>query len=152
MSKYGNIHTEGITASGLKVAFKSKLEWRWSQYLDFLLRADEIKSWDYELEVAEFEEHRHGVTRYLPDFKVVELDDSVTWHECKGFLDGKSRTKIKRFREHIGDRDQFWLVVASVPAGTTSKSRMKLTALNKMERWCDRIVDAGKIFRQVGIE
>lgn len=40
--------------------------------------------------------YKHGTVSYCPDFK---LNDG-TWVEVKGFMDGKSKVQIRRFKKH----------------------------------------------------
>lgn len=54
------------------------------------------KKWEYEPEVFSFLEHgvKRGTVSYCPDFKVGTL-----WVEVKGYLDGKGKTAIRRFKK-----------------------------------------------------
>src|SRR5690348_13804250 len=76
--------------------FRSAWEANYARYLNFLKDSHEITDWEYEPETFIF----HGVTRnplsYLPDFKVIENDGSVVYHEIKGWMDSKSKSKLRR--------------------------------------------------------
>ncbi len=76
--------------------FRSSWEANYARYLRFLKDRGEIQSWEYECERFVF----HGVTRgaltYTPDFKVTENDGAVVYHEIKGWMDPKSKGKLKR--------------------------------------------------------
>lgn len=37
---------------------------------------------------------------YTPDFKVVELDQTVKYHEIKGWFDSASKTRLKRMAKY----------------------------------------------------
>jgi hypothetical protein len=54
------------------------------------------KKWAYEPTVFSFLEHgiKRGTVSYCPDFKVGTL-----WVEIKGYLDGKGKTAIRRFKK-----------------------------------------------------
>lgn len=52
-------------------------------------------TYDYEPQVFTFP-YKHGTVSYCPDFK---LGDG-TWIEVKGFMDGRSKTQIRRFKKH----------------------------------------------------
>ena len=152
MGKYNNIITKRTTDDGRVRKFRSKLECRWSIYLDFLLGAGEIQRWEYEPCFFDFP-IRHGITRYMPDFYVVEKDGSITWHECKGRLDSKSMTKLRRFAKYYPD-EKLWLIFDGLPrANTFSLWAIKQrVAIDKIEPLVERVVDASVIFRQIGIK
>lgn len=54
-------------------------------------------SFEYEPKVFTFSGIKHGTMSYLPDIK---LSDG-TWVEIKGFMDKKSKTQLKRFRQYF---------------------------------------------------
>lgn len=54
-------------------------------------------SYQYEPQVFTFAGIKHGTMSYLPDIK---LEDG-TWLEIKGFMDRKSKTQLKRFRQYF---------------------------------------------------
>ena len=39
----------------------------------------------------------------MPDFKVINNDDSFEYHEVKGWMDGKSKTKLRRMKQFYPD-------------------------------------------------
>lgn len=80
--------------------FRSKWEANYAVYLEWLKGKGEIQSWEFEKETFWFEEIRRGVRSYCPDFKVVEKNGNVVFHEVKGWLDPKSKTKIKRMAKY----------------------------------------------------
>lgn len=53
------------------------------------------KKWEYEPRVFIFEGIKHGTVSYCPDFKTPS-----TWIEVKGYLDGKGKTAIRRFKKY----------------------------------------------------
>ena len=79
--------------------FRSSWEANYARYLNFLIVQGEIKSWEFEPDTFVF----HGVIRgeltYTPDFKIVENDGSIVFHEVKGWMDRKSKAKLKRMAE-----------------------------------------------------
>lgn len=83
--------------------FRSSWEANYARYLNWLVGQGEIKGWEYEVDTFVF----HGVTRgaitYTPDFKVTERDGSVVYHEIKGWMDGPSKTRLKRMAKHYPD-------------------------------------------------
>lgn len=80
--------------------FRSGYEYTYACYLELLKTNKSIKNWEYEPKRFDFPIKR-GCNSYLPDFKIIELDDSHYWVECKGYLDKKGATKIKRFAKYF---------------------------------------------------
>ena len=48
-----------------------------------------------------FEKIITGTRTYIPDFKIYHFDDSFEYHEVKGWLDSKSKTKLKRMKKYF---------------------------------------------------
>lgn len=88
---------------GKKIYFRSGLELKYAKILQFRLEAGDILNYEYEPETFYFEGIKRGVTNYKPDFKVYKNDGSHYYIEVKGYLDAKSKTKIKRFRKYFPD-------------------------------------------------
>lgn len=73
-----------------------------------------INDWEHEPKTFWFETIKRGVRSYLPDFKVHNPDGTHYWIEVKGYMDQRSRTKIKRFAKYYPDErlvvyDKEWL-------------------------------------------
>lgn len=79
------------------VYFRSKWEANYALYLQFMVNNGQILSWEYESQTFEFPVKR-GCRFYTPDFLVINPDKSKEYHEVKGWMDKKSKTKIKRMR------------------------------------------------------
>jgi hypothetical protein len=83
--------------------FRSSWEANYARYLNFLKAQGEIVAWEYESQTFVF----HGVTRgqltYTPDFKLIYADGSYEWHEVKGWMDDKSKAKLKRMAKFYPD-------------------------------------------------
>lgn len=75
---------------------RSRWEANYALYLEHLKQSGAIKAWRHESTTFWFDKIKRGVRSYLPDFDVFNNDLTVEHHEVKGFLDGKSFTKIKR--------------------------------------------------------
>jgi len=88
---------------GKRIFFRSKAEHNYAVYLQFLLEQGEIKSWEHEPKTFWFLNIKRGVRSYLPDFLIVNRDGSEEYHEVKGWMDPKSRTKIKRMAKYYPD-------------------------------------------------
>lgn len=84
--------------NGRKMFFRSKWEVNYALYLDWLIKEKQILKWEYEADVFMFDKIKLGTRSYRPDFKIYNLDGSIEYHEIKGWMDNKSKTKIKRMR------------------------------------------------------
>ncbi|UOF80539.1 endodeoxyribonuclease I [Caudoviricetes sp.] len=82
--------------SGKRYFFRSGWEMRYAEHLDMLLAGKAIKDWTYEEDTFWFEKIKRGVRSYTPDFKIYYHDGSMEYHEVKGYMDAKSKTKLKR--------------------------------------------------------
>ena len=85
---------------GRKHFYRSRWEANYGRYLEFLKCQGKIKEWAHEPDVFWFEGVKRGCVSYLPDFKVINNDDSIEYHEVKGWMDARSRTKIKRMAKY----------------------------------------------------
>jgi len=83
---------------GKKYYYRSRWEANYGRYLEFLKSKGQIKEWEHEPEVFWFEKIMRGCRSYLPDFRVTENNGSIVYHEVKGWMDSKSKTKINRMR------------------------------------------------------
>ncbi len=90
---------KGGRREDLGMYFRSAWEANYARYLNFLVEKNVIQSWQYEPQTFRFPVMR-GCTEYTPDFKVTEKDGRVIWHEIKGWMDQKSKTKLKRFNKY----------------------------------------------------
>jgi hypothetical protein len=99
--QFANLH-KGRRA-GLEGYFKSRWEANVARYLEFLKGRGEINDWKYEPETFWFEKIKRGVRSYTPDFRVEETSGAVVYWEVKGYMDARSKTKIKRMRIYHPD-------------------------------------------------
>jgi hypothetical protein len=90
-----------VTIGGQEYSFRSHWEVNYAYYLQFLKDQGHIAKWEYESTVFYFEGIRRGTTNYTPDFKVTANDGTHDWREVKGWLDPRSKTKLKRFRKYF---------------------------------------------------
>jgi hypothetical protein len=86
--------------NGKKYFMRSGWELNYARYLDFLQRNGEIENWEYETDTFWFLEIKRGVRSYTPDFKVFLNNGLIEYHEVKGWLDARSKTKIKRLAKY----------------------------------------------------
>jgi len=80
--------------------FRSSWEANYARYLNFLVKQKQIKKWEYEADVFWFNEIKRGTRTYTPDFKITTLENLIEYHEVKGWMDPKSKTKLKRMAKY----------------------------------------------------
>lgn len=88
---------------GKKKYYRSRWEANYARYLQFLKQHGQIKEWLHEPDTFWFEKVKRGCRSYLPDFKVTENDGRVIYHEVKGWMDARSKTKLKRMKKYHPD-------------------------------------------------
>ncbi len=85
---------------GKKMYFRSLWEANYALYVDYLQKTGKIKKWEFEVDTFWFNNIKRGVRSYLPDFKITNNDESIEYHEIKGYMDAKSITKLKRMKKY----------------------------------------------------
>jgi hypothetical protein len=85
---------------GQKIYARSMWEANYARYLELLKKNKAILDWQHEPDVFWFEKILRGVRCYIPDFRVLMLDQTVEYHEVKGWMDAKSKTKIRRMGKY----------------------------------------------------
>jgi hypothetical protein len=83
---------------GNKYYMRSSWEIRYAALLSFYEQQKIIKNWEYEPDTFWFDGIKRGVRSYKPDFKIFKNDGTIEYHEVKGRMDAKSRTKLNRMR------------------------------------------------------
>lgn len=111
--KHGSWKAAWREIGGKRLYARSRWEANYARYLEFLKQASEILEWEHEPETFWFNNIKRGVRSYLPDFKVTFKDGHVEYHEVKGWMDDRSKTKIKRMKKYYPDtvlvvRDAAW--------------------------------------------
>ena len=91
------------TSGDRRYYLKSSWELSYAEYLDKELVNGKIGMWEYEPDTFWFENIKRGVRSYTPDFKVEYSDGGVEYHEVKGYLDNRSKTKLNRMRIYHPD-------------------------------------------------
>lgn len=99
-NNYPNIQRGDYENSKGSMYFRSKWEANYALYLDWLVKQKQIKEWEYEKDVFIFTEIQFGTRSYRPDFKVFTNDGKFEYHEVKGYMDSKSKTKLKRMAKY----------------------------------------------------
>ncbi len=85
---------------GKRVYFRSRMESNYARYLEWLKKMDEIQRWEHEKVTFWFDGIRRGCVSYLPDFEIQNKNGLLEYHEVKGWMDSKSKTKIKRMTKY----------------------------------------------------
>lgn len=75
--------------------FRSRWESNYAMYLNYLKINGIIYDWQHEPQIFIFNTNEKGMTSYLPDFKVIHLDNLIEYHEMKGWMDSRSVKKIE---------------------------------------------------------
>ena len=101
--KFGNIKRGYYNINGVEYFFRSKWEANYALYLNFLIAEGKIKKWEYEKKVFVFDAIKFGIRSYRPDFGIYNIDDTIEYHEIKGYMDAKSKTKLKRIKKYYPD-------------------------------------------------
>jgi hypothetical protein len=70
-------------------------ESNWARYLNYLVENKQIKSWLYEADTFEFQVSEIERHFYTPDFKIINRDNSIVYHEVKGWMDKQSAVKLE---------------------------------------------------------
>lgn len=97
-NNFNNIKRAWHNINGHDIFFRSAWEYNYCLYLEYLVKHNYIKSWEYEKDIFWFENIRRGVRSYTPDFKVTNNNDTIEYHEVKGWMNAKSITKLNRMR------------------------------------------------------
>lgn len=107
-SKYGNtiVHCE---IDGQPYRFKSRMEYRFALYLEWLRQNGDIMWWSYEPQTFEWTNQKGNKVQYRPDFKVLEktgvapcgmIECKRMWYEIKGYMTAAAKSKLKGFEKH----------------------------------------------------
>lgn len=85
---------------GVRKYYRSRWEANYARYLEWLKQRGIIKNWEHEPQTFWFDAVKRGTRSYLPDFRVTELNGAVVFHEVKGWMDERSKTKLKRMKKY----------------------------------------------------
>lgn len=77
---------------------RSQWEEVYANHLESQKASGLIQEWEYEADTFWFEKIKRGCRSYTPDFKVYLNDGGIEYHEVKGWMDDRSKTKLKRMR------------------------------------------------------
>jgi len=85
---------------GVRKYYRSKWEANYAYYLQWLKEKGQISDWKHEPKTFWFEGVKRGTVSYLPDFWVQEVSGAEAYHEVKGWMDDRSKTKIARMARY----------------------------------------------------
>lgn len=88
---------------GKRNFYRSRWEYRYALYLEFMKKHGHIIDWEHEPHTFYFDGIKRGTNNYKPDFKVIFPSGNEEWIEVKGYMDAKSKTKIKRMAKYYPD-------------------------------------------------
>lgn len=88
------------TIAGRRNYYRSRWEANYARYLQWLKERGDIIEWAHEPRTYWFESIKRGVRSYLPDFEVTENNGKINLHEVKGWMDPRSKTKLKRMKKY----------------------------------------------------
>jgi len=115
---------EWAEIGGKRNFYRSRWEYRYALYLEFMKKHGHVSEWEHEPTVFWFEGIKRGTNNYKPDFRVTFPSGKVEYFEVKGYMDQKSRTKIKRMAKY--HPDVILRVVDKEWFSTTGKTLKKL--------------------------
>lgn len=147
------MNNQRVTAvfNGRKCYFRSKFEYHWALYLQFLLKCSKILDWFYEPDLFIFKGEITAPVQYRPDFKVIDTMDGMfpdgitVYQECKGYHDGSANAKLQRMAKHFPDVIME-LVLQRLPRFNKTKG---VNRRRVAEKYTHRIIDASVIFNQL---
>ena len=85
---------------GYKKYYRSRWEANYARYLESLKIDNKILDWKHEDTTFWFDGIKRGVMSYLPDFHIFHINETEEFHEVKGWMDNRSKTKLKRMAKY----------------------------------------------------
>jgi hypothetical protein len=98
--KYASWKAAWHEIGGQRKYYRSNWEANYAYYLQWLKNGGHIKDWKHEPKTFWFEFIKRGTVSYLPDFWVLENNGKESYHEVKGWMDDRSKTKIARMAKY----------------------------------------------------
>ncbi len=100
INPHGNWKQEWRTVGGREVFFRSSWEANYARYLEWMKKNGFVLEWEHEPETFWFDKVKRGCVSYLPDFRVTMPNGSIEYHEVKGYMDDRSKVKLKRMKKY----------------------------------------------------
>lgn len=142
--------------NGKRYYMRSGFEARWGYYLDFLQKAGEVISWEFEPKHKEFEGVRSGTVFYIPDFEVTYPSEDhpeeiyTFWHETKGQITQKDITKFRRMSRYHPN-EKIILVMQKIPKGYSKSAIRQRILVDMARKYVERVIEAEPILKKVGL-
>ena len=130
---------------GSVIKLKSKQEFKYAKYLQLLKLGGEIEEWKYEPTTFEFVIRWGKIRTYTPDFKVIEKDGTVRWHEVKTSLRQKDVLRFKLMNWDFPE-ERLVLIITSKPKRIIKQKRLLANAM----KYVEEVIFVGPIFRKLG--
>jgi hypothetical protein len=113
------------------VRFYSRSQWErdYATYLEGLKQIGSIKWWKYESTTFWFEGIKRGTVSYKPDFEVMTAQNTIEFHEVKGYMDKMSATKLKRMKKYHPD-----VVVKLIDGSWFKKNRYAINIMAGVQK------------------
>ena len=102
IAKYGN-KAKWVDIGGKHFYARSQKEIAYAHAYEAQKQRGLIKDWAYEAKTFYFDGERRGPVNYKPDFRIDEHDGTHYWCEVKGWMDPKSKSKLKKFKKYFPD-------------------------------------------------
>lgn len=83
-----------------KKFYRSRWEANYARLLEWGKNNNVIADWKHEPKTFWFDGIKRGCVSYLPDFWVLKPDGTEEYHEVKGWMDDRSKTKLKRMKKY----------------------------------------------------
>jgi hypothetical protein len=97
---YSRTHNGWYVIGKRKIYLRSNWEVNYSRYLEWLRLNKKIIKWEYEPKTFWFKKIKRGVRSYTPDFRITNNNGEIEYHEVKGWMDSRSKTKLKRIKKY----------------------------------------------------
>ncbi len=102
-NSFSNLKKGWRVIGGKRYYYKSLWEANYARFLQYYKETGVIAEWEYEPETFWFKKILRGVRSYKPDFRIKLNTGNLEYHEIKGYLDKKSKTKMKRMAKYYPD-------------------------------------------------
>lgn len=153
MGQIANVRQVTKEVGGRVITFRSLLEYRWAQWLEFERRIGEILEWDYEVDVVKLKTRVLKNTKlYIPDFGALMPDETYEIHECKGYFQPKDYGKLKLAAEQY--ENPITLIFANLKSDSKcKKTRAQYNRAKRLEPFLKRIIYHANrdYFKKIGI-
>jgi len=133
------------TIAGRDIRFRSKAEYNWALYCQWRKEQDPegniyIQNWEYEIKRIHFDDDARKPRSYLPDFWITEAGGNVHIEEVKGWLDGPTRSRCRKF--FLERPEKIHLILLRFDKGNAHGRRL-------VDKYCERIISMQECLRNL---